>query len=177
LTSETQAIHPNRNSTTPSLNATIARYAQTDRGLHLRPRKFPWTPTDAVLGSRRPHTAPRRRRNDRIEPDGGSASSEREAGESTRARTSIIAELDVGLGSVGVELGGCGPGVDGLGVELGGELEVVVDEGLLGLARQIRRGHVAPPPPACCCGGRRDETTRQKRFGFESEQKNRGRPS
>lgn len=49
------------------------------------------------------------------------------------------------LGAVGVEVGGGGPGVDGLGVELGGQLEVVVDEGLLGLALQIRRGGHGTP--------------------------------
>ena len=46
----------------------------------------------------------------------------------------------MGLGAVGVELGGGGAGLDCLRVELGGELEVVVDEGRLGLALQIRRG-------------------------------------
>jgi hypothetical protein len=78
----------------------------------------------------------------------------------------------VGLSAVGVEVGGCRPGVDGLGVELGGELEVVIDEGLLGLARQIRRCHVAPPS-ACCGGGggRRDEKRRPgEDFGCEASE-------
>lgn len=61
-----------------------------------------------------------------------------------RSLTSVVAELDVRLGAVGVEVGGGGAGVDGLAVELGRQLEVVVDEGLLGLALQIRRGHGAP---------------------------------
>jgi len=89
----------------------------------------------------------------------------RGCGGKSTARTSVVAELDVRLGAVGVEVGGGGPRVDGLGVELGGQLEVVVDEGLLGLALQIRRGHGGPPG---VCGRRPDDDL------GESEQNNRG---
>lgn len=66
------------------------------------------------------------------------------------------------LGAVGVEVGGGGPGVDGLGVELGGQLEVVVDEGLLGLALQIRRGHGGPSALGVC-GRRPDDDLGEER--------------
>jgi len=87
-----------------------------------------------------------------------------------RGLTSVVAELDVRLGAVGVEVGGGGPGVDGLGVQLGGELEVVVDEGLLGLAPQIRRGHGAPSGLRRLRGwGREGGETTGSRLGERTE--------
>jgi hypothetical protein len=103
------------------------------------------------------------RRGNRTEQTGGGGGRWRH-GKARGARTSVVAELDVGLSAVSVEVGGCGHGVDGLGVEFGGELEVVIDEGLLGLARQIRLCHAAPPPSGLLRRRqtRREETTRRR---------------
>lgn len=54
--------------------------------------------------------------------------------------TGEVVELDVGLGPIGVEIGVGGVQLQRPGVEINGELKVIVDEGLLRAPCQIR-GH------------------------------------
>lgn len=51
--------------------------------------------------------------------------------------TSVVEELDVGLGTICEENSVLGVHPYGLGVEINGQIEVVIDEGLFGFLLQI----------------------------------------